>query len=309
MIILSEVAKKLQSILDGTDTEANAIANFNNAPDFEFLVATQGFHLDKINNNKTGRNFIPVFIGSMGGQNNPVPKLKQQIRIIPITFYFPVRFKDDFFAFEDYLGELFIGQKLTYGTISGKAVSNISIAQYGELQDIDLKEFITWTTTVYQRTIERMEPYWSLTINLYLSSIADGYFFGNDAKISLSVEGDDEELVDNDVVFDNGSIQSQSQANSEQELGTSESQALPFGTSYGVSFIVYYKDTKLYNHIVDSWFAGTSQTLALSLSVSIGTHIFSRRCFIESVNMQIQKGEPITITLTYGKLIGGNDNA
>ena len=93
MVILSEVAQKLEKILNGVDTEvtdSNPIAH-------RYKVEAQGFHIDHILDKDTGTNFIPVFVSSMGGQFNPVAGLKQGTYTIPISFYFPVRFKDDFF--------------------------------------------------------------------------------------------------------------------------------------------------------------------------------------------------------------------
>ena len=190
MILLNEVAEKLQKILNGTDSET---ASFSRATDFQFVVATQGFHLDNIIA-ESGKNFIPVFIATMGGRFNPVSNLGQSEVNIPVTFYFPVRFKNDFFALNEYLADCFVGTQLDYGSITGKCVSNISVSQYGEIQDLDLKQFIEWTQNVYRRTIERAEPYMSMTFTLFLNGTSTftknnetyRYLYGNETKVTIS---------------------------------------------------------------------------------------------------------------------------
>ena len=103
------------------------------------------------------------------------------------------------------------------------------------------------------------------------------------------------------------SIQSQTQAITEQQLGQNESQGFPFGVAYGTSIPIYYEDNAVCNHIVEQWFLGNSQTLRINFTLTIGTKTFSRYCFVESVNMQIVKGQPITITLSLSK--AGDENA
>lgn len=301
MIILTEVAQKLQEILNDSN---NPIAN-----GYEFVVATEGFHIDSIANIKEGRNFIPVFVSSMGGQFNPVPELKQATYSIPIVLYYPVRFKDDFYLLNEYLAEVFVGKKITYGTNSGAAISNISVAQYGELQSLDFKEFNAWLGNVYKKTIEKMEEYMSMQVTLYLSTADEGYIYGNDVQTTITVKIDDTTYSDIPVIYDDGSIQSNSQVQSEQELGTNESKGLPFGTSYGSSFRLYIKDDSVTEGgvttdgicmaLLGAWFNGNIQTLDVNLKFTIGNKTFIRKCFINSANLPIQKGQILAITLTF----------
>ena len=303
MIILTEVAQKIQEILNDS----------NNPADYEFVVATEGFHIDTIANVKEGRNFIPVFISSMGGQFNPVPDLKQATYTIPIIFYYPVRFKNDFYLLNEYLANVFVGQNLSYGQISGYAISNISVAQYGELQDLDFKAFSEWVENKYRKTIEVMEEYMTMQVTLYLSTAADGYIYGNDVATTISVTIDDTTYSDVPVVFDDGSIQSNSQVQSEQELGTTESKGLPFGTAYGSSFRLYIKDDSVTENnvttdgicmaLLGAWFNGDIQTLDVDLKFTIGNKTFTRKCFINSANLPILKGQILAITLTFSPKI------
>ena len=311
MILLNEVAIKLENILNGTDSETTTLTNPTN---FLFQVETEGYHLDHIMNEEKGRNFIPVFISSMGGSYNPVANLKQSNVVIPIVFYFPVRFKESFFALNDFLVDVFVGKSLNYGTHSGRAISNISVAQFGELDSLDvLKEFQTWVSNKYQRHVEILEAYLSMTVNLYLSNADSDYVYGNDVSISLSLN--DTNYIDKDITFSQASVQSQSQSMSEQIIGSNESQGLPFGVAYGSSFAVYYKNTAFYRYLVGQWFSGNAQTLRFTLTLKIGEDVytnnvltqqaptFTRTCYVESVNLVVQKGELLTITFSFAKAV------
>ena len=341
------VAEKINRILNGVDSEIIALG-FQNPTDFDFNVQATGFHLDHIKNEKKGVNFIPVFISSMGGTRNPVPDLKQANYTIPITFYFPVRFKDKLFLLDDFLADCFVGRRLNYGTDEApvRCVSNISVPQFGEIQELDvLKEFASWTEKLYQRQLEVMEPYISMQITLYLSNASEDIIYGNDVTSELSLEisscasawvinkiyykGD--YVVYNDklyrcnvnesreyefnasdwvevnsttnVIFASGSLQSNSQSVSEQEIGTSEARSLPIGTSYGVSFSANIKKDEFYTFLLNKWFDGTIQELRINANLNLDGLEFQRRCFISSLNMPIVKGEPLTITFTFVKAV------
>lgn len=314
MIILSEVAQKLEKILNGQDDETTAV----NPTEFYFQVETDGFHIDHIEKTDKSGNFIPVFISSLGGQFNPVKGLKQGSYSFPIVFYFPVRFKEDFFALGDFLVDAFVGTILNYGEISGKAISNISVPQFGEIQDLDLGQFGKWVDSQYKKPIEVMEPYLTMQVTLFLSNAAPGLLYGNDIKVDLSItfpsNNAEETYVLEDIDWDGSSLQSNSQPNSEQEEGTNESSAVPFGTSYGMSFKVYPNLNKLakdetdkyfYREFLKVWLAGNIQTLTCLLTFKFGNDnelVFSRNCFIQSVVSPIEKGQLLSLTLTFAKI-------
>lgn len=298
MIILSEVAKKVSAVLNGEDSET---ASLTRPTSFRFVVAAQGIHLDSIDDRDTGDNAIPVFVSSMGGSVNPIPGLGQSAASVPITFYFPVRFKEDLFALNGFLAEAFVGTRLNYGAGSGICTSNISIATYGEIQGLDLKEFKEWAGNRYRKRIEVMEPYMSMTVTLYLSSASEGYAFGNDASISLSFELGGETYSESDVVFDDASIQSVSQPSTQQLIGDDYSTGMPFGTAYSVGFKIYYKDDDFCNALLQEWLDGSIQSLRIAVSLQVGSLSFSMDCYVQSVNMIISKGNPIGITLALSR--------
>lgn len=298
MVILSEVAKKLAAVLNGEDSET---AGLTNPTSYRFVVAAQGIHIDSIDDRDTGDNAIPVFVSSMGGTANPVPGLGQTACSVPITFYFPVRFKEDLFALNGFLAEAFVGTRLNYGEQTGKCVSNISIATYGEIQGLDLKEFKEWAGNRYRKRIDVMEPYMSMTVTLYLSSAAQGYGYGNDAEISLSFELGGETYSEEGIVFDDASIQSVSQPSTQQIIGQSFSTGMPFGTAYSVGFKIYYKDDAFCNALLQAWLDGSIQTVRMDVGMEVGSLSFSMECYVQSVNMVISKGSPITITLALSR--------
>lgn len=321
MILLNEVAEKLENILNGVDEDNVSLGLF--APNnFFFKVATEGFHIDnnfKINyaqvgNVSYGKNFIPVFISSMGGNFNPVPELLQANYVIPVAIYCPVRFKNEMFELNEFIARMFVGRQLNYGLHSGVALSNISVMQMGEIVEADFKQFREWYATTYQMPLEVMEPYIQITFTLYLSTVADGFVFGNDALTTLTIEGvsaeDLEQWFDNDgtkttdnIVFVSQSLQSNSDPAVQQLMGENESEGLPVGTAYASSPSIYVKNTPFYRYLTNKWFNGLSQSLELTINISFLGQTYSRTCFVQSVNLVLQKGELATITLAFSKKV------
>lgn len=300
MIRLDEVAKKIENILNGTDED---VINLNlSAPTaFFFKVATEGFHLDGVFDIPEGKNFIPVFISSMGGQFNPVPELLQANYVIPIVIYFPIRFKDDMYKLNEYLAKVFVGRNLNYGKYSGSALSNISVAQFGEIQDMDLNSYAEWQTTVYKKPVEVMEPYISMQLSLYLSTVADDFVYGNNATATLQINSSSVEFGPENLTFVQASIQSNTEPSIQQLLGSSETEGLPSGTSYGASFSVYIKNNDFFKYLIEQWFLGNAQTLPLTLNVSFLDKTFTRTVYVHSVNFVFQKGELATMTFTFSR--------
>ena len=317
MIILSEVAKKLEKILNGVDTEVTTA----NPTSFYYQVETEGFHIDHIEKVDKSGNFIPVFISSLGGQFNPVKGLKQGSYSFPIQFHFPVRFKKDLFALGDFLVDVFVGSIFNYGEVSGKAVSNISAPQFGEIQDLDLKQFEKWANEIYKKPIEIMEPWLSMTITLFLSNAAPGLIYGNDVRVDFSFTYDGKTYTLEGVDWDGGSIQSTSQAQSEQEEGSNEADGLPFGTAYGSSFKIYpnlLKQAKespatptpqnpaiyFYKELLKIWFSGNIQETECNITFTIANDNelkYTRKCFIQSIMAPIEKGQIFGLTLSFTK--------
>ena len=315
MIILSEVAQKIKNILNGEDSEITA----SNPTDFYFVVETEGFHLDRIFDKSKHKNFIPVFISSMGGQFNPVQNLGEANYNIPVTFYFPVRFKTEMFLLNEFLADILVGAYLNWGTLSGKAVSNISVSQFGEIQDLDMKQFSSWVDQVFELPVDVMQPYMSMTFNLYLSSAKSGFVYGNDVTATLSYSGytgDPESII-----FAESTIQSKSQSVSEQQLGTEESQGVPFGVGYASGFSAYIKDDEFFKTVLQDWCNGEAQTMEFTLTITFNSLkilnqnqvevpiAFSRVCYLDSATSIIRKGELLTMSFSFAKLSESEEEA
>ena len=294
MVLLTEIASKLQTLL-------------NSAPGFsqyQFEVETEGFHIDHVYDTNTLKNFIPIFISSLGGEHNPVPNLKESTYSIPVTFYFPVRFKGDFFLLNDFLETTFIGKQINYGTYTGTCLSNISVTTYGELQQLDLKEFKQWVNETYKAPIEIMEIWMTMTFTLYLSTVGSDFKYGNDGAVSLAYGS----YTDSDVVFDDFNIQSMSEPAEQQLLDATipESSGLVANTSYSTGFKVYYKSNAMYKAILKDWFDGKHQNMQFTLTFTFDGQTFTRTCFLMSVNGIFKKGAVVTLTLSFGKKIEEN---
>lgn len=313
MILLNEVAEKLEKILNGEDAEV-ILLGLTPPPGFFFKVATEGFHIDSIYDMPEGRNFLPVFISSMGGNFNPVPELMQANYVIPVAIYCPVRFKNDLFKINEFIAQVFVGRQLNYGANSGRALSNISVMQMGEIVEMDLKQFKQWEETTYKMPIEVMEPYVQVTFSLYLSTAASDFVYGNDAETTLTIGGisaeeleewfgGDETKTTDKISFVTQSLQSNSDPAVQQLMGEDESEGLPVGTAYASSPSIYVKDTPFYRYLINKWFNGKAQTTTLTLNLKFLGQTYTKTCFIQSVNLLLQKGELVTITLTFSKKV------
>ena len=302
MILLNDISKKIQAVLNGTDAEIPS--GVSKPTDLDFVIKTAGFHLDSIYDKKTWKNFIPVFVTSLGGQFNPVPQLREKTQSVGITFYFPVRFKDEIDVLCNYMADVFVGTYLTYyGT--HKCVSNLSVPQIGEIQDLDLQQFASWTEKVYQQAIDVTQPYLSVSMTLYIKDAGEEFVYGNEANISFTASIGNTSFTDNNVATPESSIQSNSDPAAQQLLDAvvPESNGLPANTSYANSFTLYYKKNEMYRWIVQQWFAGNAQKMSCEISISLDTNTYTRQCYIQSVNMPIRKGELISITLSFAKKV------
>lgn len=313
MIILDEVAKKLQDILNGVDSETNTTLTNPLSGTYYFVVNTVGFHIDSLVEKDRNKNFIPVFIDTMGGQFNPVKGIEQGTFSYPIAIYYPVRFKNDFYALGDFLVKAFVGSKLNYGTVSGSAISNISGLSSGEIQNLDFKQFKDWTQTNFKLPIEKMEPYMSMECTLYLTTAKTGLLFGNDIKLDLKFsKSSNESYTLEDVEWDGASLQSTTQAASEQEEGTNESTSFPFGNAMTPSFKIYpnfdllakNETTKyFYRELMKVWLAGGIQTLDIEVTITFGPAAYgltyTRKCYIQSNMSPFEKGQLLSLTLTF----------
>ena len=293
MINLEDISKKISNILNGTDTEFTSQVG-----KYAFKVFTEGFHIDSVYDFDSGKNFIPVFIGSLGGSYNPVPLLKEQSYSVSITLYFPIRFKNDMYYVNEMLYDAFCGQILTYGT--QKARSNISVAQYGEIQDVDFEQFSQWIETEYKMKITKMEPWLSMTFTLYLTTAdkleeQDGLLYGESLQITkMSYKG---EVLDNLTLISHTSNLA-GEPYSEQILGQSLHKTLISGSSQVFEIPFFIRNNNTYKTLMTDYLQGTIDNNEVVITYNfLGTTI-EKVCVIQNASIHAQLGELLGMSLT-----------
>lgn len=307
MITLEQVSITLENLLNHSEDRPSYLM------DYEFQVRTQGLLFSSIADMKTGKNFIPVFVGSLGGTINPVPNLEAVDYNIPISVYFPVRFKNDFFHLQDFLYKLFVGKTKQYG--EDFALSNISIPQLGEIRSLgDIKEFQQWVNDTYRKEIVVNEVWLSLTFNLYLSSAKDlnttGFLFGNEWQTYIYITEQNggvqptEILTDLDPVFVEITDNATTEPAAEQLLGTDYSKGIPTATSYARQITLYVKEG--YKTIVDYYLKRKLQGLTFTMKdycdkLDIE---YERTYYIASCQLNKAKGQLMTMTFSLADKLG-----
>ncbi len=296
----------LEEIVTLISNVLNDVAN-NPVNDFYYDVKSTGFHADTAMIQKQGRNIIRVFVAQMGGSYNPVQGLGESTWAIPITFYFPVRFKEQFFNLDEYLHNYFVGRNL-----DGK-IANLSVASYGEIQNLDFKEFKNWADNLYKTPIEVMEQYLSMTLTLYLSSINSDYFYGNEVTASIAFQ-DGGTTYTLPLMFTDGSIQTNSSSIDDQVLGTLVAEGLPYGEAFACSFAFYASNSTACKKFVSMWLSHSFEETPITLTItipSLGTpahdntpavpYTKTEVVYLRSCMLPITKGQPTKITISMAK--------
>ena len=311
MINLETIARKIDSVLNGTDTEipSGLVSPAND--NYFFNVYSAGLFLSQLNDMNSGKNFIPVIVGAYGGENNPVADLGEQDRNVLIQLLFPVRFKQEMYALEEFLDNVFVGKLLTFGT--QQAVCNVSPAQYGELQDFSFNEFNQWVVNTYKQPINKIETYMSMEINLYLSTAKNvgasgGFVYGNSYNFSFSIGSMSNStftanMSDNNPVFVEQTDTAHISPASQQLLGGSYSMGLGQATAFGKSITVYVKNDTNYAWLINRYLNKNIQDLVVkieeSIDISSGISI-SNYYYITDMVLSKKKGELMTLTFTLG---------
>ena len=182
MINLNEVANKISEILNSVD---NPLRIDNERVIFD--VATEGYRVDSIAKREEGKNAIPVFIALAGGENQPIPNLSQQSKSFNIAIYYPIIYKDIFVDLEDYLDNEIVGKMINFGNSTKWCLCNLGVAQFGEIQNLDLEAFKSFVANRYEKTIEISVNWHSMILTLYATKMSDGYIFGNEIKYELEM--------------------------------------------------------------------------------------------------------------------------
>lgn len=304
MFVLQEVAESIEKTLNTIDS------------DYEFSVATQGFHIDKIANHKSGKNFIPVFVTLASGENEPIPNLSMSSYEINVVIYFPVRFKNDFFLLQDKLNKAYCGQVVELGVLTGKCVSNISVASYGEIQDLDLNEFKEWVENVYKKEISVNEPFQTMEFSLFFGTVKKGIPFGNNIKYLLSYKYTKYDpnlkkqveisMPQVELLWDNVGSETETSTIGQQLFEYARQGVLPNITTRARSILVYADDNDTIATLFKLYNLGQLDTITeLKLTKEIdasdrysGAYEYDN--VLISFNESVERGSPLSATLTFG---------
>lgn len=217
MITINQIATELENILN--QTSGNIPSGAKMPFDGLFAVRTEGYVLDRVHDYETGKNFFPVFLGSMTGEFNPIPDLEQVDMEIPVSIYFPVRFKGKMLEMQEFLNKVFVGRAIGFnqgddGKYGQYAVANISIAELGEITTLDVDQFGNsilkglnqFISEQYKMPVSCSEPWICLNFSLYLSTMKGALstdegatIYGNAYYVFLQY-GDWSEIVTTDNI-------------------------------------------------------------------------------------------------------------
>jgi hypothetical protein len=286
MITIQHIAKELEEILNGT-TRNDVLPR---PIDGLFAVRTQGYHLDNVHDYETGKNFFPVFLGELSGEFNPIPDLGQVDMSVPVSIYFPVRFKDKMLAMQEYLTESFVGQVLGFNpdghdVFQQYAVCNISLMELGEITDMDVDQFGNsilkglneFIEEQYKKPIETSEPWICLTFTIYLSTMNNAMASGKEAPIYGNAYqvflqySDWNTFITTDNVSIAYSSSTESQQGFELESGSSEMRGSSFGVTSAISitFEAVVLRNAFWNEILNELLAGKLNPNDFELQISL----------------------------------------
>ena len=300
MIVLTDVAAKLQEILNSAECPT----------DFSFVVKSQGYHLDSIADEKKGTNLIPVFLTMVGGEYNPVPNLHEANFTYGIDIWFPIRFKETFYAINEYLEEVFVGKQLKIG---GKvALCNIGVAEYGEITNIHLDQFEEWVNETYEGNVlllkkqyDISEEYMNMHFNLFATTLGDGFIFGNGVKYKLSFKLGETTYTEN-LVWDSSGTGASVSPVSEQLVGVDKFvRNIGNITNFNKSISAYVRNNEFWSIFLQYYNEqrlNELEDVKLTKTYTFGetTKEYEFNQITLSYNENVALGEPVSFTLAFG---------
>lgn len=286
MITIKDIALELEDILNGTSTNVPKTAT----RPFEgvFAVRTEGYHLDNVTDYQTGKNFFPVFIGEPTGEFNPISGLEQMDMEIPVSLYFPVRFKDKMLEMQKYLADVFIGRAIGFNAVDGKfsqyGVCNISIPELGEITDMDVDQFGNsilkglneFIEEQYKMPVHTSEPWICLNFSIFLSTMKSALsteegatLYGNAYAVNVAYKDWNEDMETDGITISLGA-----QTESQQGFklgGTADTQSKSYATTNAVSFTFEapIKRTAFWYNVMTSLINGTLNPNDFEIHISL----------------------------------------
>ena len=174
------------------------------------------------------------------------------------------------------------------------------------MRELDLKQFAEWVGSVYRKPIDNSDMYSTMVFNLYLGGISSDYYMSNEVSMSLTMTYGEETYTEDDIKWDNVHIESSTDPAAQQLLNAStpEVSGLPFKTGYSQGFTLLAKNNNFFNALIQVFIDGNIQKCSFTLDIDLGDMDTSRPVYLSSVNMGIQRGEPISFVFSFGKKVG-----
>lgn len=295
MIDLTELAIKLKNILNGVDSETTGIVN--TIGDYYFNVQTYGEHLDSIV--KNNKNTIPVYIGSVEGEIDPIPNIKYVSYEYKIYMYFPLSKKEDFFRLQDFISQVFVGKILNIGVQSKSALFNISIPEIEEIERLNFNQFQEWTENMFSLPVDTTELWCSLSFSLFASQYGDDkIILGNESSLSIDLNIDGVDYT-YDLLWTGFETAFNADIASQQLIGEYQTSSVIKNSSTGhrLSFLIKKEDK--YVKIIEKILNGEMAQVIGTLNIKINNFInISKKVLISDATLSINYGEPLSVVLT-----------
>lgn len=305
MIELKELQQKLSNILNGLDSSTSIYDN--SCDDFYFAVKTYGTRLETIANQELKRNVIPVYINGVSGNIEPIENLNEVDSSFDVYIYFPIKYKEQFFKLSNFLLSALNAKTYNYGTISGNALTTLSVPELDEIQDLQLNELSSFLEQDYNLSISKTEQWGILSFSLYFYQVAnlgeeDGYILGNQVKYYITYKGLTEEITATQRI-----INYEADTYSEQVFSDSETASIakngittwtinPYirNNTFWKTFLYDFENGDLYN-----------ETIILKTVYPFAT--YQRELLISNCVSVDELGELKSVTLTLTKKIGASN--
>lgn len=282
--------------------------NGENVPsDLYFKVAIDGFHLDNVLDKSEGKNFIPVFLRQTGGKYEPIEGIPKYDASFEFTFYFPVRFREQFYAINNWLAKQLVGQTHAIDEYKENSLLfTMDVATFGEINTIDLTQFKEWVETTYQKPMNVSENFMTMTIKIYCSYVSG--FWGNDlSDITLVMTHKTTSVVKkivNKWLINSFSINNT--PSSQQLLGVDKyAKNIVNITANTYYFKLLLKDSDLLTMFFNNQLNDYTYRLQFNClsTYSASTINFDKEVILLDAQPNIAYGEPITMALTFGDAI------
>ena len=305
MIDIQDLQLKLSNMLNGKD-QPNAINISDYVSGFEFKVLTYASYLDSISNFNTLKNFLPVYISDPQGTVEPIPYLQETNSQYTITIFFPLKYKEELNKLNEYFVDSFAGRMLNFSK-SGNALCGLNLPTFGEVQDLEFKQFKDWIGEYYQMNVLQTDKWCSYSFVLYFHQLKGlgekgGFILGNQFEYTLSFKYGNQTYSEK-VDLASAARNYTADPMSEQILGDLETLSLNKNSIYADSVCVYVKDTDFWNTFNDLYELGKLQDTIFTLTKKYlyNGKSYERELILTSCPQNIALGVVMTYTLTYFK--------